>query len=148
MQEKLTVTHLVGECGIEDGIAIRKEVFVQEQGIAQDIEQDGLDRESEHYIGYIDSRPVAVARIRLVHPSQASAKIDRLAVVAEKRGQSLGSQIMINILSDLQARGLVNAELQSPRYLMEFYRQLGFIATGKEFVEAGRLNRVMYRPIN
>ncbi|MDG5302205.1 GNAT family N-acetyltransferase, partial [Staphylococcus aureus] len=49
---------------LEDCFYIRKKVFVEEQGVPEEIEIDEYESESIHLIGYDNGQPVATARIR------------------------------------------------------------------------------------
>ncbi|MEM7045474.1 MAG: GNAT family N-acetyltransferase, partial [Pseudomonadota bacterium] len=68
--------------------AIREAVFVDEQGVDQPLEFDGLDDESDHLLAKLDGRPVGTLRLRWV--DDASAKIERVAVLRGARGRAVG----------------------------------------------------------
>jgi predicted GNAT family N-acyltransferase len=80
-----------------DAIAVRKTVFVEEQGVPEDLELDGKDDEAVHFVAYAagksdekpsddaDRRPVGVGRLREV--GDRTGKVERIAVLKERRGE-------------------------------------------------------------
>ena len=65
------------------------------------------------------------------------AKIGRIAVKKDYRGQHLGERIMREILDHIREEGYEQAILDSQTHALKFYEKLGFIAEGDEFEEAG-----------
>ena len=120
---------------------IRKAVFVEEQNVPVDLEIDGFDSYCQHYLIEQKGEPVATARVRT--PEQGKAKIERVAVLKEYRGQKIGAQLMRFILDDLTARYNVIA-LEAQTQALPFYEKLGFEKTGEEFMDAGIPHYLMY----
>ncbi|HVX58712.1 MAG TPA: hypothetical protein VG964_03165, partial [Candidatus Saccharimonadales bacterium] len=42
---------------------IRRTVFIEGQDVPESRERDGLDEESDHYVGYVGEEPVATTRV-------------------------------------------------------------------------------------
>jgi predicted GNAT family N-acyltransferase len=120
---------------LERALAIRREVFVGEQGVAITEEVDGLDGAAEHYLLIADNRPIATARVR--YSDIDTAKIERVAVTRTSRGKGLGSRIMNFIESSLVERGCRQAVLDSQIGALGFYEKLGYKPVGQTFEEAG-----------
>ncbi len=116
-------------------LAVRREVFVDEQGIAEEEEYDGLDETAVHYVVTDGDRVIATARVRF--PSATAAKVERMAVLKQYRRQGVGTRILTFILDDLRIRRLQLVVLHAQADVREFYRSCGFEETGEPFQEAG-----------
>ncbi len=55
---------------------IRIEVFQREQGVAPELEFDGLDEIATHLLAYINSKPVGTLRIREIKPKTLKPSIE------------------------------------------------------------------------
>jgi GNAT superfamily N-acetyltransferase len=84
--------------------AVRERVFVQEQGVPQELEMDALDTVAVHFLWRDDSTGEARATARLLDKGQGTAKIGRVAVLAPFRGQGLGRELMLGILAEARRR--------------------------------------------
>ena len=76
---------------IKDAFHVRTIVFVNEQNVPPEREQDKHDDHAVHFIGYKDARPIAASRVRLI---DSYGKLERICVLKEFRGKSYGSQII------------------------------------------------------
>ena len=72
---------------LRDAFAVRRQVFVLEQGISENEEYDSHDREALHLIARDGDRVVGTARVRF--PAAGQAKIERMAVLAPFRRQGI-----------------------------------------------------------
>ncbi|WP_445634146.1 N-acetyltransferase domain-containing protein [Nostoc sp. DSM 114161] len=115
--------------------AIRKSVFQEEQGVDPALEFDGKDETSHHLIAYLDNKPVGTTRIRYL--DDATAKIERLAVLSIARGQGIGKKIMENALLFLASKNIREVVIHSQEYIKDLYQKLGFVEEGEIFEEAG-----------
>ena len=117
-------------------IAIRVEVFVDEQQVPVADEMDGIDDQCLHYLTRAaeSSRPIATARLI---PKEKIAKIGRVAVLREFRGQGIGLAMMRFVISEAQRMGFTESVLDSQTYAIPFYQRLGYAAEGEEFLDGG-----------
>ena len=83
---------------MQDCVAIRRQVFVEEQGVSVEEEVDGKDPDCYHYLMRDGDLAVATARIL---PMGHQAKIQRVAVLATYRSAGLGGILMRFILDEL-----------------------------------------------
>jgi len=124
-----------------DAHALRTEVFVDEQGVPVGIERDGRDGEALHCVAYRGERAIATGRLL------PEAKIGRMAVRADSRGQGVGARVLDALLARARARGDAVVELGAQCSAMGFYRRRGFETIGKPYHEAGiehvRMRRVL-----
>ena len=124
---------------------IRKAVFVQEQAVPLELEMDEYDDIATHFLlRDAEETPLATARLLDKH---GLAKIGRVAVVQEARGQGLGLLLMQFVVSEAKRRGFTEAVLDSQTYAIPFYERLGFRAEGEEFDDAGIPHFLMRRKL-
>lgn len=133
----------------DDALAVRQRVFVDEQGVDESIEYDGYDdpdAPATHFVAYNGEDVVGAARIRPVTgkgdaPSRSddpkTAKVERVAVAADSRGEGWGRQIMESVESWGREAGYTRFVLNAQTHVREFYERLGYKAHGEEFEEAG-----------
>lgn len=113
-------------------IEIRTEVFVREQNVPEDLEYDGLDDKSKHFLLFIDQKAVATSRLR---KTNRGYKLERFAVLKDYRKQNYGSYLLEYILNyvDDKTKVYFNSQISS----VKFYEKNGFKTLGKSFYEAG-----------
>ena len=84
---KLKVVETLDE--LIEAFIVRGIVFMGEQGVSYAIEKDSEEHSALHIIGELAGEPIAAARIRF---QGKFAKIERLAVRRQWRGQGYGNQ--------------------------------------------------------
>ena len=115
---------------------IRHAVFVQEQGIAPDIEVDGADAHALHAVA-TNRFGMAVGAGRAILDEQHSARIGRMAVLASVRGAGIGAALLSALVEGCRARGAREVMLHAQRDAVAFYARHGFVPRGSAFEEAG-----------
>lgn len=111
---------------------IRQTVFVEEQGVSADLEHDIFDHSAQHYLLQDKDIFMATARSRI---TSYGIKLERFAVLSNKRGKGYGWQLLKHILIDLQeSQRAIYLHAQIP--VVDFYAKYGFVATGPIIVEA------------
>ncbi|TYT62025.1 GNAT family N-acetyltransferase [Natrialba swarupiae] len=118
-----------------DAFAVRHRVFVEEQGVDEDLEYDEHDAEATHFVAYDDGEPIGAARLRTL--AGECGKVERVAVVQSRRGEGIGRALMETLEDEAESRGLSSFILHSQTRVAEFYRRLGYERCGPEFEEAG-----------
>ncbi len=120
--------------------AVRIAVFVEEQGVPEDLEWDGLDERSQHVMAIASSgKPVGTGRLL------PDAHIGRMAVLKEWRGKGVGGALLDTLLVLANRTGFGVVQLHAQTHALDFYRKRGFMAQGKEFMEAGIPHFLMTR---
>ena len=112
--------------------AIRREVFVQEQGVPEDLEWDGLDPDCRHVLAETESGE-AIGTGRLL----PDGHIGRMAVRKPWRRSGAGSALLERLVAMARARGHALIVLHAQSYVTAFYRRAGFEPFGDPFIEAG-----------
>ncbi|MEU6236825.1 GNAT family N-acetyltransferase [Kitasatospora sp. NPDC047058] len=148
-----TIRVAEGEADLALVHGVRREVFIVEQGIAEEEEWDDLDGPSEHLLAVgAAGRPLGTAR--LIHGEQAlkltggiegRVLLGRLAVVQAARGTGLGAGLVRAVEAAGVARGAREVELHAQVRATGFYERLGYTAEGPEYLDAGIPHRTMTR---
>jgi predicted GNAT family N-acyltransferase len=125
---------------------LRKEVFVQEQGIAPELEWDEEDAHCVHAV-LCNHLGVAVATGRLLPSHQGVAKVGRMAVLRRLRETGLGRQVLLALVDQARQRGDQQVLLHAQRAAQGFYHRLGFVTQGEPFEEAGIAHIAMVLPL-
>ncbi|KUM97949.1 acetyltransferase [Streptomyces cellostaticus] len=153
MNTPYTVRTAEDHAGREACFAVRKEVFVVEQGVPQDIEYDAYDAVAVHVLA-VREDGVPLGTGRLLHGEAAAAKtgqdasvgsLGRLAVTRAARGLGVGVALVRAIEDAARARGLAAVDLHAQTHALAFYERLGYEAYGPEFPDAGIPHRAMRR---
>ena len=121
---------------------LRFAIFVGEQNVPSGIELDDMDAQCVHAVAFdVDNKPVGTGRLL------PDGYIGRMAVVKEWRRRGIGAEILDALVGEARRRGhtevIVSAQLQAA----EFYRELGFVAEGKVYPEAGILHQKMRKKL-
>lgn len=136
------MTATIGETGdIATCLALRRVVFIDEQGVPEADELDDLDAVAVHLLAEVAGRPVGCARLLV---QGATGKIGRVCVLKEARGTGLGAALIRAGIAHFTARGdIALVKLGAQTHALGFYEALGFQATGPEYLDAGILHRDM-----
>lgn len=114
-------------------MALRRRIFIEEQGVSEALELDGLDdlNSTQHFLGYIEDSPIAAGRLL------ASGQIGRICVSEKYRGKGYGTQLLKAIIrSALNTEDLPYPWLHAQTSALQLYRQCHFIEVGNIFIEA------------
>ena len=115
---------------------LRRAVFVEEQGIAPEIEADTRDAEALHAVA-TNRFGMPVGTGRAVLDGQGGARIGRMAVLASVRGAGVGAAVLAALVEGCQRRGAGDILLHAQSDAVRFYSQHGFMCRGESFEEAG-----------
>jgi predicted GNAT family N-acyltransferase len=125
--------------------ALRTRVFVEEQGVPAELEQDAHDATAVHALAEDDEgRVVATGRL-LVRDGRAV--IGRMAVDAAARGRGCGSAVLAELHRQAVALGLTEVELHAQLPARGFYERAGYTPVGSVYEEAGIAHVTMRRPL-
>ncbi len=116
--------------------ALREQVFVQEQGVPRELEMDEQDAAATHFLLRDDTTREALGTARLLDKGGGTAKIGRVAVLAHRRGEGRGREMMLAALAEAKQQGFTDAVLDSQTQAVAFYERLGFVSEGGEFLDA------------
>ena len=120
---------------LEQAFAIRRDVFVKEQGVALEVELDAFDVLGEgttHILVVDGDTAVGTGRFRL---KDGVGKVERVCVRKSARGTGVGKVIMQTIEQLARAQGYTKLKLHGQTHAERFYAQLGYKTTSAEFIE-------------
>lgn len=130
---------------LTEAFQIRKKVFVEEQGIPEDLEFDDLDSLAMHVIVYEEdpnwktndkAYKKAVATGRIIFDG-STCKIGRIAVLKEHRKMKYGDFTVRMLLNKAFTAGIGEVRLDAQYTALAFYEKIGFHVSGEPFNEAG-----------
>lgn len=125
--------------------ALRRTVFIEEQGVAEADEIDDQDAAAIHLLATVDDTSVGTARLLI---KGEIGKIGRVCVLKSHRGTGIGAAIMRHAITVLRAQpGVTTARLGSQTHAIAFYQGLGFAAHGPIYDDAGIPHRDMDRAL-
>lgn len=119
-----------------DAAAIRKTVFVEEQGIPAELEWDAGDATCVHALAR-NRLGLALATGRLLPYQPGVAKVGRMAVLPGLRGSRVGRQVLDALMQAARARGDSSVLLHAQASAAPFYLRAGYSVEGDPFEEAG-----------
>ena len=119
---------------MREALAVRFEVFVDEQGVPRELEADEFDPLATHLVAIRDDQVVGTLRM-LAHGD--AAKIGRVAVRAAARRTGIGGSLMERAAALARERGFAEIVLHAQVAVAGFYRRLGYVEEGDRFDEAG-----------
>lgn len=133
-------------------VALRTRVFVQEQGVPAELEQDDRDAGAVHVLsrgltGRSAGRVVATGRLLLPADGSHTAAIGRMAADADVRGLGHGAAVLAELHRQAALRGARVVELHAQVTARGFYERAGYTAVGDEYVEAGIAHVTMRREL-
>ncbi|MGW3403483.1 GNAT family N-acetyltransferase [Streptomyces zhihengii] len=148
-----------GPADREACFAVRKEVFVAEQRVPEEIEYDALDAEDAGTVHVLAVRDdgVPLGTGRLLHGPAAADRtggdltvgsLGRLAVTRDARGLGIGVALVGAIEDAARERGLRAVDLHAQSHALGFYERLGYVAYGEEYQDAGIPHRSMRRALD
>lgn len=118
--------------------AIRSAVFIEEQGVPEELEWDEVDARCRHVLAFSpEDAPIGTGRLL------PDGNIGRMAVLKAWRGRGVGSAILGVLLSLARKEGFDTVRLHAQTHAVGFYAKHGFAVTGDEFMEAGIPHRAM-----
>lgn len=122
--------------GAEAG-ALRREVFIHEQGVPEDMEWDLDDARSTHAVVRNRLGQVVGAARLLPADAEGVSHIGRVAVHRVLRGEGHGEALMAALESLARARGDRHIVLNAQRSAERFYLRQGYAVSGEPFEEVG-----------
>jgi predicted GNAT family N-acyltransferase len=123
--------------------AVRRAVFIDEQGVPEALEWDEHDAVALHFLATtMEGSPIGCARLL------PDGHVGRMAVLPPWRGYGVGRSLLAAVLNAARARGLSEVELSAQIHAAGFYVRAGFSSVGAEYEEAGIPHVAMRRRLD
>lgn len=121
---------------------VRRVVFMQEQGVPEELEWDEWDSVSRHFLAEdAQGHPIGTARLL------PDGHVGRMAVLPFWRRRGVGRALLHHVLTTARDTGFSAVELAAQTHALKFYERFGFVAFGDEFLDAGIPHRNMRRTL-
>lgn len=117
---------------------IRRQVFIEEQSVPEELEWDAHDQDAVHLIAWsLGAMPVGCLRLL------PNYSLGRMAVLAEFRGQGIGGALLAAAIDFAQEANWPFITLSAQTHAIGFYEQAGFIVESEEYLDANIPHRDM-----
>ncbi|WP_160726042.1 GNAT family N-acetyltransferase [Bacillus sp. USDA818B3_A] len=132
---------------LKAAFAIRKQVFVEEQGVPLKDEFDQFDTLNglcEHILVHYNETSVGTGRIRFI---DGVGKLERICILEPYRNFGLG-KIIIKALEEIaEEQGVSQVKLHGQTHAEGFYQKLGYRTSSDIFMEDGIPHILMLKEI-
>ncbi|MEO6146000.1 MAG: GNAT family N-acetyltransferase, partial [Sulfuriferula sp.] len=109
---------------------LRRKVFIEEQGVPEALEWDGLDAAAMHFIAFDEGNAIGCARLL------ADGHIGRMAVTAAYRSKGVGRALLNAVLDAARQQNMGWLYLNAQTHAAGFYARFGFQPVSAEFPDA------------
>jgi predicted GNAT family N-acyltransferase len=142
------------EADLESALSVRRTVFVDEQGVPEELELDAYDDldGATHFVARDGETAIGAARLRPYDADECDtqrprAKVERVAVLSEYRGEGVGAALMDAVEAAADEEGFKTLVLHAQTAVEGFYARRGYEVVGEEFEEADILHVEMVRDV-
>lgn len=130
-----------------DAMGVRVAVFVEEQHVPFEEEADHYDETATHFVCKHLKNNSIIGTARLIQTGENSAKIGRVAILAEFRKNGVGRRIMERVELEAANMGISKLTLEAQLHAIPFYEKIGYQADGPIFLDAGIEHKRMTREL-
>jgi ElaA protein len=115
-------------------LEIRRVVFIGGQNVPEERERADENENCRHFLATQNGQAIATLRLT---PLGAEAKIERMAVLEEARGQKVGEQFLLYLEEYLIKENTIKTlTLNAQEHAVAFYQKAGFQKQGERFIDA------------
>ncbi len=139
-----TVHIYKGLDNIEKLYKIRREVFIEEQNVPEELEIEGDDYKCTHIA--LEQNNIVIATARLIEKADG-LYIGRVAVLKDYRGKHLGKKVMEVMHEYLLQQNVKEVYLNAQVQVIDFYKKLGYVEISELFEEAGIQHKKMIKKL-
>lgn len=130
---------------MREALAIRRRVFVDEQGVPPEEEVDEYDRSDAsavHALLLCDG-PRYIGAARFYACNATTVRIGRMAIDARARGTGAGRHLLAALGDEARRLGFERAHLHAQAHARGFYARAGYVDDGESLWDAGILHQPM-----
>jgi len=126
---------VTGDVELQEAFAVRRQVFVREQGISEDLVFNGHDSEALHMVVKDGERVIGSARVQFLADNQA--KLERMAILEHYRRKGIGKELLLFLDTAWKDKQVQQVIIHAQLEVVPFYKLCGFDELGSPFQEAG-----------
>ena len=134
---------VTGSAELQQAFGVRRQVFVQEQGISRDLVFDGNDRKALHVVVKSGEKVIGSARVQFVTDNQA--KLERMAILKHCRRKGIGREMLLFLDAVWWGKKVQQVVIRAQLEVIPFYKSRGFDLVGLPFQEAGIEHMKMWK---
>ncbi|UII31781.1 GNAT family N-acetyltransferase [Fulvivirga ulvae] len=124
MNKKIEIKEAIGNHLMQQVAMVRKTVFTIEQGISEELDNDGKDPVATNLLLYVDGEVAGTGRIVV---EKDKAVLARIAVLPGFRGKGYAKTIISELEKFGIGQGVNKFELYPHSYLKKFYESVGYV---------------------
>jgi len=132
---KFSYKLVTGDVELQEALGVRRQVFVREQSISEDLVFDGHDREALHMVVKDGERVIGSARVQFLTDNQA--KLERMAILKRYRRKGIGKEMLLFLDTVWKGNQVQQVIIHAQLEVVPFYKLCGFDEVGLPFREAG-----------
>ena len=117
-------------------MALRREVFVEEQGVPPEEEIDPADARALHLVA-VDDDGTVVGTCRLIDAGDGVMRVGRLCVRAGARRRGVAVALLGQVEREARAAGARTLAMHAQTHALPLYESLGYEPRGERFDEVG-----------
>lgn len=111
--------------------SIRRQVFIEEQKVPEEMEWDEYDISSIHCIASVNGKAIGTGRL------MNNGQIGRMGVLNKYRGKGIGTTVLKFLIEQHRSHSNTPILIHAQTHAIDFYKKFGFVINGDEFDEAG-----------
>lgn len=120
---------------------IRRQVFIEEQGVPESLEWDEFDASSSHFLAQHAEEPIGCARLL------PSGYVGRMAVLPDWRLRGVARALLQACETRAQNTGIEALRLSAQTHAIPFYEKAGYRIISAPYLDAGILHQDMIKPL-
>ena len=124
--------------------AIRRKVFIEEQGFSEEEQFDGRDERAWHLV--VDEAGKNAATGRIIIDDEGNWKIGKIAVLPEFRGMHIGDFTVRLLVDRILTMPKAKIYVIAQQHAVNFYHNIGFEPEGDIFMIEGKPHQKMVFP--
>lgn len=124
--------------------AIRRKVFIEEQGFSEEEQFDGRDDRAWHLV--VDEGGKNAATGRIIIDDEGNWKIGKIAVLPEFRGMHIGDFAVRLLVDRILTMPKAQIYVIAQQHAVNFYHRIGFEVEGEVFMIEGKPHQKMIFP--
>jgi predicted GNAT family N-acyltransferase len=132
---KFSYKLVTGDDELQEAFEVRRQVFIREQGISENLVFDGHDREALHIVVKDGEGVIGSARVQFLADNQA--KLERMAVLKRYRHKGIGRAMLLFLDTVWKDKRVQQVIIHAQFEVIPFYKLYGFDELGLPFQEAG-----------